>query len=273
MKPRPYALILSYVIVISATIIFLFPIVWLILSSLKPPAEVLTVSLPTEPTLRNYQEVLDTFPVGQYFQNSVIIAVSSTAISLTVGSLASYSLARYRSRIRRPLLLLTLLMRLLPGVALGIPLFYLFSSIQLTNTMQGLILAHTAVQLPLVIWIMLGFFEDLPSELLDAGFVDGCNRFNVIYHIVVPIITPGLAVASIFAFLISWNNFDLSLILAPTPRLVTMPVGMAQMNLLYGIRWDLMASAAVMYIVPTIMLALLLQRYIVRGLTLGAIKG
>jgi multiple sugar transport system permease protein len=266
-------LVLSYMMVFAAIAFFIFPIVWLALQSLKPPAEVLEVSLPTQPTLHNYEEVLRQFPVGQYLQNSFGLAVGSTAVSLITGSLAAYGLTRYRFRVRQPVLLLTLLMRMLPGVALGIPLFLLFSRVRLTNTFQGLILAHTAVQLPLVIWIMVGFLEDIPSELSDAGLVDGCNRLNVIYHVILPLAAPGMAVAAIFSFLTSWNNFDLSLMLASTPSLLTMPVGMSQMNLLYGIRWDLMSAAAVMYIIPTIILALLLQRYIVRGLTMGAIKG
>jgi multiple sugar transport system permease protein len=273
MKTRPSNLIISYAIVLVATFLFLFPIAWLVLTSFKPSAEVLSVALPSRLTLENYQTVLETFPVGQYFVNSVAIAIGSTLISLVTGSLAAYSLSQYRFRVRMPILLMTLLMRLLPSVALGIPLFYLFSAVRLTNTMPGLILAHTAIQLPLVIWIMLGFFEDTPAELIQAGLVDGCNRFNVIYRIVLPIVTPGLAVAAIFSYLLSWNNLDLALILAPTPRLVTMPVGISNMNLLYGVRWDLMGAAAVMYIIPTILLALLLQRYIVRGLTLGAVKG
>jgi multiple sugar transport system permease protein len=266
-------MIVSYVIVVTATILFLFPIIWLAISSVKPPNEVLMVALPSRLTLENYETVLNTFPVGQYLLNSVTIAVGSTLVSLSTGALAAYALSIYRFRARGPILLMTLLMRMLPGVALGIPLFYLFSSIRLTNTLPGLMLAHTAIQLPLVIWIMLGFFEDTPTELIDAGLVDGCNRFTVIFRIVLPIITPGLAVAAIFSYLLSWNNLDLSLILAPTPRLVTMPVGISNMNLIYGVRWDLMAAAAVMYIIPTIILALLLQRYIVRGLTLGAVKG
>jgi len=179
---------------------------------------------------------------------------------------------------------------MVPGVALGVPLFWLFSRADLKNTFEGIVLAHTALQLPLTIWIMVGFLEDIPSELADAGLVDGdipseladaglvdgCNRLNVIYYVILPLAAPGLAVASIFAFLTSWNNFDLSLMLNSAPELLTMPVvpvGMSQMNLLYGIRWDSLSAASVMYIVPTIILALLLQRYIVRGLTAGAIKG
>lgn len=273
MKPRRLSIILSYVVIIVALIVFLFPIVWLILGSLKPPADILSFVLPTQPTLENYQSVLQQFPVGQYLRNSLAIAIGSSLLSVFTGSLAAYGLTRYRFRVRGAILLISLLMRMLPGIALGIPLFLMFSQLRLTNTYQGLVLAHTAIQLPLVTWIMLGFLQDIPPELADAGLVDGCNRLTVIYHVILPLAAPGLAVASIFAFLMSWNNFDLSFILAPTPQLVTMPVGMSQMNMLYGVRWDLLSSAGVMYIIPTIILALLLQRYIVRGLTLGAVKG
>lgn len=273
MKTSRAAIVISYLVVTVFTLAGIFPIVWLFISSIKPPSEVLQFGLPSRLTLENYAQVLSAFPVGQYLLNSIVIAIGSTLTSLTTASLAAYSLSRYQFVFRRPIMGLTLLMRLFPGVALGIPLFYLFSSVRLTNTLPGLILAHAAIQLPLTIWIMLGFFADTPSELIDAGLVDGCNRVSVIYRIVLPIVTPGMAVAAIFSYLLSWNNFDLSLILAPTPRLVTMPVGISNMNLVYGVRWDLMASAAIMYIIPTIILALALQRYIVRGLTLGAIKG
>ena len=273
MRTRRRYLVLSYGLVIGSIIIFLFPIIWLVLSSLKSPAEVLTVSLPTRPTLQNYRYVLDQFPVLRYLRNSLSLAVVSTLVSLTTGSLAAYGLSAYRFSVRRFLLLFALVVRMLPGVALGVPLFWLFSRADLKNTFQGIVLAHTAIQLPLVIWIMVGFFEDIPAELADAGLVDGCNRLNVLYYVILPLAAPGLAVAAIFSFLTSWNNFDLSLMLNSAPDLLTMPVGMSQMNLLYGIRWDSLSAAAVMYIVPTIILALLLQRYIVRGLTAGAIKG
>lgn len=266
-------LALSYFFVIITLVIFLFPIVWLVLSSLKPPSEVLEISLPTKPTLVNYSRVLSSHPVGGYLRNSLVVALGSTFISLFVGSLAAYGFTRYRFQGRRSLLLFTLLLRMLPAIAIGIPLFLLFSKLRISNTHSALILAHGAVQLPLVIWIMQGFLEDIPTELAEAGLVDGCNRLNVLYHIILPVATPGLAVAAIFAFLISWNDFGLSLILISTPDKLTMPVGMTYMNLLYGVRWDNLSAAAVMYIVPTIIMALLLQRYIVRGLTMGAVKG
>jgi ABC-type glycerol-3-phosphate transport system permease component len=144
----------------------------------------------------------------------------------------------------------------------------------MVNNVFGLVLAHCAViQIPLVIWIMHGFFQDIPVELSEAGLVDGCNRLSVLYHIILPLATPGLAVAAVFAFLFSWNDFGLALILVSTPGLLTMPVALSQMNLQYGVRWDNLSAAAVMYIIPTMIMALLLQRYITRGLTAGAVKG
>ena len=272
-RQRRVLLVLSYALVCGAMLAFVFPILWLILSSLKPPSEILEISLPTQPTLMNYTNVLGTFPVGRYLANSLLVALSSTSMALLLGSLAAYGFTRYRFYGRRTLMLSTLLMRMLPAMAIGIPLFILFSRLRMTNTYYGLILAHAAVQLPLVIWIMQGFLEDIPVELAEAGMVDGCNRLSVLYRIILPLATPGLAVAAIFAFLISWNDFGLSLILVSTPDLLTMPVGMSNMNLMYGVRWDNLSAAAVMYIVPTIAMALLLQRYIVRGLTMGAVKG
>lgn len=267
-------MILSYLIVLGALAIFLFPIIWLVLGSLKPPVDILTVSLPTQPTLHNYQTVLETYPVARYLRNSLMVAIGSTVFSLVVGSLAAYGLARYRFRGSRLALYFTLALRMLPVIAVSIPLYLLFSRIGLVDNPIGLILAHAAViQIPLVIWIMHGFFQDIPFELAEAGLVDGCTRLSVLYHIILPLAMPGLAVAAVFAFLFSWNDFGLSLILVSTPELITMPVALSQMNLLYGVRWDSLSAAAVMYIVPTMVMALLLQRYITRGLTAGAIKG
>lgn len=274
-RQRTLQLGIAYGIVAFAVVVFTFPIIWLTLSSFKPPVDVLSVSLPTRPTLQNYRDVLETYPIGRYLRNSLIVAAGSTSLSLVAGSLAAYSFARNRYRFlgRGPLLLFILLLRMLPGISIGIPLYLLFSNIGLTDKLSGLILAHAAIQLPLVIWIMQGFFQEVPVELEESGMVDGNTRLSVLVQIVLPLVTPGLAVTAILSFLVSWNDFGLALILAPTPMSQTMPVALSQMTAVYGIRWDVMSAAATMYIVPTIVLALLLQRYIVQGLTAGAVKG
>lgn len=275
MKRRRLAqTLLSYAIILGALVVFLFPIIWLILGSLKPPADILVISLPTHPTLENFKTILGVYPVARYLANSLLVAAGSTLLSLTVGSLAAYGFARYRFWGSPFALLFTLALRTLPAIAITIPLYLLFSKLGLVDTAVGLILAHAAViQIPLVIWIMYGFFQDIPFELAEAGLVDGCTRLSVLYHVILPLATPGLAVAAVFSFLFSWNDFGVSLILVSTPELITMPVALSQMNLLYGVRWDNLSAAAVMYIIPTLIMALLLQRYITRGLTMGAIKG
>lgn len=274
-RHRQLQLLLSYGLIGVALVVFLFPIVWLVVGSFKSPAEIFEISLPTRPTLDNYREVLATYPVAQFLRNSVVVALGSTTLSLVTGSLAAYGFARRRYRFsgQRPLLLLILVLRMLPGIALGIPLYLLFSRLGLVDRAPALILAHAAIQLPLVVWIMQGFFQEVPVELEEASLVDGSGRLGVLARIVLPLATPGMAVAAILAFLFSWNEFSLALVLTSSPDLQTMPVALAQMNLLYGIRWDLLSAAATMYIVPTMVMALLLQRYIVRGLTMGSVKG
>lgn len=274
-RQRRLQLILSYAVVGVGLVVFLFPIVWMFLGSVKQPADVLAVSLPTRPTLVNYSTVLDTYPVLRYLRNSLVVAIASTSLSLVTGSLAAYGFARDRYRFtgRGSVLLFILVLRMLPGIALGIPLYLLFAKLHLVNQPPALILAHAALQLPLVVWVMQGFFRDVPIELEEAGMVDGASRLTVLYRIVLPLATPGMAVAAILSFLVSWNEFNFALILTSSPDLQTMPVALAQMNLLYGIRWDLLSAAAAMYIVPTMLMALLLQRYIVRGLTMGSVKG
>ncbi|MFN3979396.1 MAG: carbohydrate ABC transporter permease [Caldilinea sp.] len=271
---RRATLVASYLIVLTALVIFLFPIIWLFLGSIKQPAQILEISLPNPPTLQNYATILNSYPVARFLGNSLRVALLSTAISVLVGALAAYAFTRYRFPGSNVGLLFALGMRMLPAIAVSIPLYLLFSRVQLTNTTFGLVMAHSAIiQIPLVIWIMYGFFQDIPHELAEAGLVDGCNRLTVLYHIVFPLAAPGLAVAGVFAFLFSWNDFGLSLIMVSTPDLLTMPVALSQMNLQYGVRWDNLSAAAVMYVVPTMIMALLLQRYITRGLTAGAVKG
>ncbi|MGL4649054.1 MAG: carbohydrate ABC transporter permease, partial [Caldilineaceae bacterium] len=196
-RQQTLATTLSYVVVIGALMIFLFPIVWMILGSLKTPSQMFEVSLPIPPTLENYRVVFDSYPIGRFLGNSLRVAFFSTTLSVFVGSLAAYALTRHRFRGSNAMLLGALGMRMLPGIAVSIPLYLLFSRIDLTNTTFGLVLAHCAIiQIPLVIWIMYGFLQDIPYELAEAGLVDGCTRFSVIWRIILPLAAPGLAVAA-----------------------------------------------------------------------------
>jgi len=264
---------LAYALLTLAAAVIAAPVVWLFLTSLKSPLELFSLSLPLHPSLDNYRSVLSSQPVAQYLRNSSIVAVCATIASVTIAVLTAYGFARYPYRGSRVLFMLVLVSRMAPAIALVIPLYLVFGKIGLLDTLLGLVIAHTAFALPFAIWLLEGFIRDVPRELDEAGLIDGCTRLSVLRHIMLPVVAPGIAVTGIFSFLLSWNDFLFSLIMTSTPAAETMPVGLSQMTLQYGVRWDQLSAAGMMYIVPTLVIAVVLQRYIVRGLTMGAVKG
>jgi len=263
---------ISWVIISVSLVIWLFPIMWFLLASFKNPKNLYDI-FSFEFSLYNYYEVFNTYPIATYMKNSLILAVLACLFAVTIGTLIAYGLSHTRFRFKTQTTIFIFLIRLIPGMAVMVPLFIIFSSLGLTNTYPGLIFAHTTMSIPLVVIIMLGYLSDFPKELLDAAYIDGCNRFNVIFLIVFPLIKPGLAVVAIFTFIGSWNNFDISLILGYMPEYKTLPVGLAGMGNKYGILWHHIASAGAVYIVPTVIMAIALSKYVISGLTVGAIKG
>lgn len=272
MKSEKRLVTISWAIISASLVIWLFPIVWFLLASFKNPRNQFDI-FSFEFSLYNYYQVFDNYQIGTYMKNSLILAIFACIFAVTIGTLVAYGLSHTRFRFKTQTTVFIFLIRLIPGMAVMIPLFIIFSSLGLTNTYPGLILAHTAMSIPLVVIIMLGYLSDFPKELLDAAYIDGCNRFSVIYHIVIPLIRPGLAVVAIFTFIGSWNNFDVSLILGYMPDYKTLPVGLAGMGNRYGMLWHHVAAAGAVYIVPTIIMAIALSKYVISGLTVGAIKG
>ena len=264
--------IISKIILSVSLLIWLFPIMRFLLASFKNPRNLYDI-FSFEFSLYNYYEVFNTYPIATYMKNSLILAVLACLFAVTIGTLIAYGLSHTRFRFKTQTTIFIFLIRLIPGMAVMVPLFIIFSSLGLTNTYSGLIIAHTAMSIPLVVIIMLGYLSDFPKELLDAAYIDGCNRFNVIFLIVFPLIKPGLAVVAIFTFIASWNNFDISLILGYMPEYRTLPVGLAGMGNKYGILWHHIAAAGAVYIVPTVIMAIALSKYVISGLTVGAIKG
>ena len=264
--------IISKIILSVSLLIWLFPIMWFLLAAFTNPRNLYDI-FSFEFSLYNYYEVFNTYPIATYMKNSLILAVLACLFAVTIGTLIAYGLSHTRFRFKTQTTIFIFLIRLIPGMAVMVPLFIIFSSLGLTNTYSGLIIAHTAMSIPLVVIIMLGYLSDFPKELLDAAYIDGCNRFNVIFLIVFPLIKPGLAVVAIFTFIASWNNFDISLILGYMPEYRTLPVGLAGMGNKYGILWHHIAAAGAVYIVPTVIMAIALSKYVISGLTVGAIKG
>ncbi len=260
-----------YAIVTVAMLPTIFVFFWMVTLSLKTQVE--AAGYPPHffqfaVTVKNYGEVFAKNPFFQYIWNSLVVAAGSTVLGLAVGLPAAYSVARWR---QNALALTVLTARIVPGISYLIPWYILFRNLHMVDTYQALILTHLVVGLPLIIWIMIGFFEDMPKDLEDAALMDGCSYYSAFWRIALPLVKPGIVAASILSFIFSWNNFLFSVILAGR-HTRTLPVAVFSMINYEEIAWGPLAAAAVMITLPVILLTLIVQRHIVSGLTLGAVK-
>jgi multiple sugar transport system permease protein len=250
---------------------FLAPFVWMILNSLKTPLQISQTppDLVFTPTLANYANVFGSQDFLTYMRNSAIIAGGSTLFALVLGLPTAYSIARFRQRTLSTAILVA---RIVPGITFLIPWFILFRQLHLVDTFLALILTHMLVGLPFIVWVMIPFFEAIPRELDEAARVDGCSLPSAFARVILPLSGPGILSASILAFIFSWNNFMFSIVLA-TNRTKTLPVAIYNFISYAQIDWGGLMAAAVVITVPVLVLALVTQRFIVRGLTAGAVKG
>ncbi len=251
----------------------LFPIYWLITMSLKLPvdASARVPKLIFRPILDNYVSVIQDDKVWGYFLHSSIVALGSTATALLIGIPAAYVLARYRFRGSADYGFWILTTRMTPPVAVLIPFFVMYVKAGLIGTHVGLIIAHVALNLSIVVWLMKGFFEDLPGTLEEAAIMDGATPAQAFAHICLPVALPGIAAVAILSFLFSWNEFLFSLVLAGS-SLKTVPVGLYSFIGYQQIQWGDLSASAVLMLVPVLLFVGIFQRQLIRGLTMGAIK-
>ena len=245
----------------------LFPIYWIATASFK--TELALYAKPPQwlfaPILDNYTRVLTNIPFFQYLKNSLVVAMGTTLGSLVLGTLAGYGFARFRFRASEAVRFLVLVTRMAPRMVLVVPYFLVMQRLGLLDTYTGLLVAYVSFALPFSIWLLIGFFVDVPLDVEEAGMIDGCSRLRVLWRIVIPIAAPGLVVAAIFAFLVSWNEFLFALILTGQ-RTPVITVVMAQFVSEMGLQWNLMSATAVMALGPAFVLTLFGQKYVVRGL-------
>jgi multiple sugar transport system permease protein len=264
-----------YATLIALTVAFLFPLAWIIGLSLKTRLQVFA-SPPLFlwwPTLENYIAVLGRADFVQAFINSLLVSAGAVTLSLLVGVPAAYALARFSFAGRNTLFFTLLAMRMLPPIAVLVPMYVLFSAFGLTTTRSSVILAYTTFSLPLVVWIMRGFFEDLPRELEESAWVDGASRFRAFLYVVLPLIKPGLVAACILCLQLAWNDFLFAAVLTNNATR-TLPVLMAAFSGGdTGVDWGGMTASGVLVILPVILFAFLAQRHLVSGLSSGAVKG
>lgn len=212
-------------------------------------------------------------PVIDYFRNSLIVSVTSTAIALVIGMAGGYAFARFRFKAKSSIFLGLMLTRTVPGIALSLPLFFVYSRLGIIDTHFGLILAYVALNVPFTIWLIDGFFRQVPKDLAEAAQIDGCTRWQAFWQVEFPLAGPGIASAGIFAFLTSWNEFALASQLTRSVNSKTLPVGLLDYTAEFTIDWRGMCALAVIMIVPALVLTFVVQKHLVSGLTSGAVKG
>lgn len=267
--------VLLWITLAVVLVLYGFPFLYLTLTSFKTPLDAIAVPpaiLPETWTLENYVAALSKDGVVPALINSVVTAVLSTVFSLVLAVPAAYAITRYRTPSGRVFVVAALVTRMVPTIAVGAPLIETMRMLGLSDTSLGLAIAHTTISLPLSIWLMASFFESVPDELEEAAKVDGASRLGALWRVVLPVVSGGLAVTAIFAFLASWNEFLFALLLTSV-RAQTTPIVIANFQTQFGLDWGAMTALAAIYSIPVILLTLVLQRHIVAGLTLGAVKG
>lgn len=270
--------VIRYVLLALGALIMITPFLYLLSTSFKEQTFVLTNPpqfIPNPPTLANYEQVVQTQDIGRYFLNSVIVAVVSTFLSLLVSSMMAYAFARFRFRGKETIFRVLLLGLMIPAIMLIIPQFVLAKNLVLLDTLWGLIVFYVAGSLALNTFLLRGFFESIPDELDQAMQVDGANAWTRYWRLALPLAKPGLATATIFTFLASWDEFAWALTITNSPENRTLPIAI---RLFAGVgnnavQWGVVFAASVIAVVPVIIVFLVFQRYFVQGLTSGAIKG
>ena len=265
----------SYAIVVASLGAVLGPFAWILTASFKYQIAIYSGQFPFTPTLANFADVL--FGRRSDFLanivNSLVVAASSTLLVLIVGSLAAYSLHRFRwpPWVAAGFLGWTLAFHMVPVLTLIGPWYIAFRELGLYDTRAALVLTHVTINLPMTVWLMRAFFREIPPEVIEAAQVDGCGPFDAFWRVVLPLAVPGLIAAGVLAFIFSWNEFPIALSLT-SRETATVPVAIARFAQQYEVQYAQMAAASVLSTIPAILLMLLGQRFIVSGLTLGAVK-
>ena len=258
-----------YLALAAALVLVMFPYYWMLASSLKTKVDNITFPLKLifTPTLSNYVSVFVENRIYLVLLNSLIVGVGATGLGLLLGLPAAFAIARFRIEAFGVIVLVA---RMLPGIAMLVPWYIMFIRLKLVGTHAALVFSHLSVTLPLIIWVSIGFFEDLPGELMDAAAIDGCSLFGAFWRVALPLVRPGVAAAAVLAFISSWNNFLYSLILGGSIKMA--PVAAYNMMSIYDLNWGSVNAAAVIISWPVILLSLPFGKNLVRGLTAGAVK-
>lgn len=254
---------------------WLFPYIYVVCCSFKPGAEVIAVPpkfFPTAFSVENFFGLFERMDVAQYFFNSLTAAVVSTIIALILGSLAAYAIQRSGAKLSVFLVVLVLCLKMIPTSSIAVPIYELICKLGLYDTKTALIIVYAAINMPFVMWTMLSFYEGIPATLDEAAYMDGASSFQTFRKVILPICTPGLATAFIFTLFLAWNDFLVALLLTST-NAKTFTVGLAGFLSAYNLDLGPMCAGAFVFSFPVMVISLAAQKYIVSGMTAGAVKG
>ena len=263
--------IFFYLIVAGIVLVVLFPFFWMLMSSFKSHVDIISwpPKLIFTPTLGNYLKVFGEQNFLKYFLNSTIIGIVSVGLSLLIGLPAAYSIARFT---QQKLSVFILLARLMPGISFLMPWYIIFSRLNLMDSYIALILSHMLITLPVIVWVMSTYFSTIPREMEESAMVDGATRQFTFLVIILPLSGPGIITATTLSFIFSWNNFMFSQVLS-MEKTKTLPIAVYNFVSYVEVDWGGVMAAAVAIMAPAILLTMILQKYVVKGLTMGAVKG
>ncbi len=275
-RQRKVTAVITYALLVAASVFALFPIFWMVSVSLRPNREIFTIPpawLPTTFTTEAYETLLNTPQYLRTFANSYFVAFAVTVVSLILATLAGYGFSRFDFRGNRVIQLFIIGTQMIPPISLIIPYFILIVTLQLYDTYQGLVVTYTAFVLPFSTLMMISYFNTIPQDLEEAAMVDGCTRIGSLTRVVLPIVLPGLVATGVYAFLLAWNEFLFAVTLTQSTGMRLVPVGLALLVGEHAYQWNLMMAMSVAASLPLLVMFIFLQRYLISGLTVGAVKG
>ena len=265
---------IKYAILLAFLVWTVAPVILVIMTSFKTPFDIFQVPVKWafEPTLANYEKAFTAGDFSLYARNSLAVALLSSIISIFFSAFAAYGLTQFNLRRSGTLSGLFLLGKLVPAITILLPLFIIMSKARLLGTYVGPVLAHTAINLPFIIWLLMSFINDIPSDLISSATIDGCSKMQIFWKIVFPLLRPALASSVILAMQLSWNELLFSLQLTDV-NTYTLPVGIAKFVGSISVDWGKSSAAATVTMVPMIIIGFFIQKYLVQGMTMGSVKG
>ncbi|MFZ1470737.1 MAG: carbohydrate ABC transporter permease [Paracoccaceae bacterium] len=262
--------VLSHFGLLTASLIVLFPILWVLRTSFVPEHDSYSTAIFPHFTFDNYRMLFAEKNFGTNYRNSIVVAAMSVILSLPLAAMTGYAFARFRTggKFAR---FATLASQMLPPVALALPVFMLYRAAGLTNSLSGLTLVYAAINLPFLTWILMGFFESIPEDLEGAAMTDGATRWGAFWRIVLPVATPGILAAAVLGFILSWNEFLFALILGGS-KTATVPVALASLQTSNGVQIAQVSAGVCLAILPLLIAVRFIQKYLVQGLSFGPVR-